>query len=144
MTQPMFKGKHHEITEKIIGAYYDVYNHFGYGFNERVYENALAIEVRNRGFSVIQQQPIKVYFGGVIVGDYVADMIVDEKILIELKAVKALAKQHEAQLLNYLKATRIEVGLLFNFGPEAKYYRRIFENRNKGSLGWTQKSAKSV
>lgn len=114
-----------ELTKQIIGAFYDVYNGLGPGFLERVYENALAFELRERGLKVQQQFPIVVRYKGVVVGDYFADLLVEECILIELKAVDALCDAHTAQLLNYLKATDSPIGLLFNFGPEPELRRRI-------------------
>ena len=119
--------KHSELTSAIINAFYQVYNTLGYGFLEKVYENALAHELRKRGFYVIQQAPIKVYYDGVIVGEYYADLLVNGLVIVELKAAEAIAPEHEAQLLNYLKATDIEVGLLLNFGPEPQIRRKIYE-----------------
>ena len=122
------KYKHSNITGQIIKAFYKVYNILGYGFLEKVYENALAIELRERGLSVVQQAPIKVYYREQSVGDYYPDLLVDGKVIVELKAVEALADKHNAQLLNYLKATEIQVGLLLNFGPSKPEVRRkIFE-----------------
>ena len=118
--------KYAEVSEKIIKAAYQVYNTLGFGFLEKVYENALAIEVREAGLSVEQQQPVKVSYRGAIVGDYVADLIVDGKVLVELKSVSTLDKAHEVQLVNYLKATGMEVGLLLNFGKKIEIKRRVF------------------
>ena len=117
---------HSELTDKIIGCIYDVYNALGYGFVEKVYENALVIKLRQMGFNITQQAPIKVYFEGLIVGEFVADLIVDDKVIIEIKAVSALSPAHEVQLVNYLKATGIQVGLLVNFGEKIKIVRRVF------------------
>ena len=133
-----FEGKHAELTEKVIGAFFKVYNTLGYGFAEKVYENALAIELRKLGLKVEQQKSITVYYEGSIVGEYVADVIATEVVMLELKAVRQLTDEHEAQLLNYLKATPIEVGLLLNFGPKAEYKRKVFDNARKGSLNWHQ------
>ncbi|HED08669.1 MAG TPA: GxxExxY protein [Ignavibacteria bacterium] len=124
---------HQELTSKIIGAYYKVYNSLGYGFLEKVYENALKIELRRLNLKVEQQKNIKVVYEGFEVGDYFADLIVEDLVIIELKAAEAICEQHEAQLLNYLKATDIEVGLLLNFGKEAKFVRKVFSNSNKKS-----------
>lgn len=124
---------HKEITNKIIGAFYKVYNTLGYGFLEKVYENALKIELRKLNLKVDQQKNIKVVYEGFEVGDYYADLIVEDLVIIELKAAEAICEQHEAQLLNYLKATDIEVGLLLNFGKEAKFVRKVFSNSNKKS-----------
>ncbi len=123
--------KHSEITGKIIKAFYSVYNTLGYGFLEKVYENALALELKEMDLSVLQQAPIKVFYNNSEVGEYFADLIVENCVIIELKAVEHLLKIHEAQLLNYLKATNIEVGLLVNFGTTAEYRRKIFDNNRK-------------
>ena len=122
-----------EITNKIIGAFYKVYNTLGYGFLEKVYENALKIELRKLNLKVDQQKNIKVVYEGFEVGDYYADLIVENLVIVELKAAEAICEQHEAQLLNYLKATDIEVRLLLNFGKEAKFVRKVFSNSNKKS-----------
>ena len=122
---------HSEITDKIISAFYKVYNTLGFGFLEKVYENALALELRNAGCSVVQQQKIAVLYSGVVVGDYYADLVVDNLVIVELKASDSLCKEHEAQLLNYLKATSIEVGLLLNFGKKPEFKRKVFSNKNK-------------
>lgn len=129
-----FKGKHFDITEQIIGAFYDVYNQLGFGFLEKVYENALAIELKERGHNVRQQFGILVRYRGQIVGEYFADLVIDEKVLVEVKSVRKLLDVHEAQLLNYLKATPYEVGLLLNFGREADVQRRVYDNDKKPNL----------
>ena len=103
--------KHSELTEKTIGAAYKVYNTLGFGFVEKVYENALAIELKRAGLSVTQQAPLKVTYQGLVVGEYLADLIVDGKVILEIKATSGLVKAQEAQLVNYLKATSIEIGL---------------------------------
>ena len=131
-----FEGKHADVTGKIITAYYTVYNTLGPGFAEKVYENALAFELRESGCRVETQKPIEVYYHGQQVGEYFTDMLVDNVVIVELKAVKTLLKEHEAQLLNYLKATLIEVGLLLNFGPEPQFRRRVYDNDKKGALSW--------
>jgi GxxExxY protein len=133
-----FEGKHSGITEKIIGAYFHVYNELGYGFSEKVYENALVIELRNTGLNVKQQEPINVYYDGYLVGEYLIDILVNDVVIVELKAARQLCEEHEAQLLNYLKATLIEVGLLLNFGPKPQHMRRVFDNERKGSMLWRQ------
>ena len=122
---------HKDITEEIISAYYYVYNELGYGYLEKVYENAMLIELKSRGFKVVSQKNIKVYFKDAIVGEYFADIVVDDKIILELKSAESLATEHETQLFNYLKATQIEVGLLFNFGKRAAFKRKILTNQNK-------------
>lgn len=122
---------HSNITEKIIKAFYKVNNTLGYGFLEKVYENAMAIELSKMGCGVLQQKNIKVYYENKVVGDYYADLLIDNLIIVELKASESLCKEHEAQLINYLKATKIEVGLLLNFGGEAEFRRKIFTNDRK-------------
>ncbi len=123
--------KYEDTTGKIIKAFYNVYNELGYGFLEKVYENAMAIEISNMGLGVKQQFPIKVFYGESQIGEYYADLLVEDKVIIELKAADGIAPEHEAQLLNYLKATDIEVGLLLNFGPKAQFKRKIFDNELK-------------
>ena len=123
--------KHEALTQQIIGAFYTVYNTLGYGFLEKVYENALAIELRRLGLCVECQRPITVYYRGHTVGEYYADIIVEGAIILELKAVRMLSNEHEAQLLNYLNATDYEVGLLLNFGSKAEIRRKIFDNERK-------------
>lgn len=130
----MSKLLHSEITGKIIQAFYKVYNSLGYGFAEKVYENALAIELREIGFSVEQQFPVNVYYKSEEVGKYFADLIVENCVIIELKAISTTIEANEAQLLNYLKATKIEVGLLLNFGPKPEYKRKFFTNDKKDLL----------
>ena len=134
-----FKGKHSELTGKILGAFFQVYKELGYGFSEKVYENALILLLRKEGFKVEQQKRIIVYFHGQVVGEYIADLIVNDVVLLELKAVQNLIDQHSAQLLNYLKSTKIEVGLLLNFGPKADFRRKVYDNERKGSLSWVAK-----
>jgi len=122
---------HEEITQAILKAFYKVYNTLGYGFLEKVYENALAHELTRAGLAVKQHMPVHVYYGEQLVGDYFADLVVEGKVIVELKAAEALRPEHEAQLLNYLKATEMEVGLLLNFGPEPTFVRKIFTNDRK-------------
>ena len=119
-----------DITSKIIKAFYKVNNTLGYGFLEKVYENAMIIELRNLGCKVEQQKNIKVYYNCIQVGDYYADLFVDDCIIVELKAAECLCPEHEAQLINYLKATNIEVGLLLNFGKKAEFRRKIFTHKS--------------
>jgi GxxExxY protein len=120
-----------ELTQQIIRCYYNVYNSLGFGFLEKVYENALAIELKNAGINIRCQHRIDVFYQSSIVGSYYADILVADKIILELKAAACLIPEHEAQLLNYLKATNIEVGLLFNFGLEPEFRRKIFTNNRK-------------
>ena len=122
------------VTEMIIGAYYKVYNSLGFGFLEKVYENAMVIELVEHGFLIGQQQSITVFYKGTVVGDYVADIVVNDKIIIEMKAAECLREEHAAQLMNYLKATYIEVGLLFNFGRKPEFRRVIFSNHSVADL----------
>ena len=126
---------HDQLTSDILAAFYVVYNHLGYGFLEKVYENALVLELRQHCFTVEQQVPIQVYYKGQIVGQYCADLLIQDKIILELKAAEAIVKAHEAQLVNYLKATNLEVGLLLNFGPQPEFRRKIFTNARKANLG---------
>jgi GxxExxY protein len=123
--------KHQEITSIILNCFYKVYNTLGYGFLEKAYENALYHELIKRGLSCRKQSPIKVEYDSIIVGDYYADLIVEEKVIIELKAAEGLIQEHECQLVNYLKATNIEVGLLLNFGKQPQFKRKIFSNERK-------------
>ena len=118
-------------TDLIIKAFYKVYNKLGYGFLEKVYHNALLIELRQMGFDVISQQPIKVDYEGTNVGIYYADIVVDNCIIIENKAMESMREEHEYQLINYLKATDMEVGLLFNFGKTPSFKRKYFTNDRK-------------
>ena len=116
---------HAELTEKIIGFGFEVHNELGGGFLERVYENALTYLLRASGFNVDQQKKLTIRFRGIVVGDYVADMVVDNKVLVEIKAGSGLDQAHTAQCLNYLKATGMRVGLLLNFGPHKLQFKRL-------------------
>ncbi len=123
--------KNQEKTAVILKCFYKVYNTLGFGFLEKVYENALYHELINHGLACQKQVPIKVYYDGKSVGDYYADIIVDESIIIELKAAESLIEEHDHQLINYLKATSIEIGLLLNFGKEPQFRRKVFSNDRK-------------
>ena len=123
--------KHRGLTEKIIGVFFDVYNELEHGFLESVYERSLEIALKADGLAVCRQIQIPVEFRGHRVGDFTADMLVDQSVLLELKAVRALDASHEAQLLNYLRATSIEVGLLLNFGLKPEFKRLVFDNARK-------------
>ena len=123
--------KHAEITERIIKAFYTVYNKLGYGFLEKVYENALMIELSKLGLMCVRQFPVEVFYDGQSVGNYFADIIVNGCVIIEIKAAEGLIEEHEAQLTNYLKATNIEVGLLLNFGKAPQVKRKVFTNEYK-------------
>ena len=122
---------HKHLTGEIIKAFYDVYNELGYGFLERVYQNALFIELKQRGFDVEAQKKISVYYKEHLVGDYFADIIVNNKVILELKAAEYIIDEFEYQLINYLKSTDCEVGLLLNFGKEPEFSRKIFSNAKK-------------
>jgi len=126
--------KHEEITEKIIQAFYKVYNTLGFGFLEKVYLNALYLELLTLGLKVEKEKKILVYYFGNIVGDYNADLIVEDIVAVELKANESLVEENEHQLVNYLKATTIEVGLLLNFGKRPQVKRKIFDNDKKKML----------
>lgn len=119
--------KYQELTHQIIEAAYQVHKVLGYGFLERVYQNALMIELKKRGFHATCEKPLKIIYEGEIVGDYICDIVVDDKVILELKAVKELSDIHEVQLVNYLKGTGIEVGLLINFGPSVQIKRKVFD-----------------
>ncbi|MEO8043036.1 MAG: GxxExxY protein [Acidobacteriota bacterium] len=127
--------KHAELTKRVIGTFYDVYNELGHGFIESVYENSLAIALRANGHEVFQQVDIPVWFRGNQVGDFDADLLVDRILILELKAARAIDSAHVAQLLNYLRATDIEMGLLLNFGPKAEFKRLAFDNSRNGESG---------
>lgn len=122
---------HEGITGGILKAFYNVYNHLGFGFLEKVYERSMVIELQKLGFEVKSQQKIDVFYDEFQVGEYYADLIVEDKVIVELKAGEHLIDEHEAQLYNYLKATNIEVGLLLNFGKVAEKTRKIFTNERK-------------
>ncbi len=123
--------KHSEITEKIIGEAYKVFNVLGSGFLEKVYSRALCKKLRDAGFSIDEEYPIKVIFENEIIGDCFADIIVDNKVIVEIKAIEILSKVHEVQLVNYLKATDIEVGLLINFGDQIEIKRKVLTKNHK-------------
>lgn len=125
---------HKELTDKIIQAFYKVYNALGYGFLEKVYENALMIELLALELCVEQQRPIKVFYGQHLVGEYFADLLIEGKVILELKAVETLHYSHETQLQNYLRATEIEVGLLLNFGQKPEIKRKVFSSARKMTM----------
>ncbi len=117
---------HAELTDKIIACAYDVYNQLGFGFSEKVYENAMMIKIAQKSLTAVQQVPVNVFFEKQLVGEYFPDLLVEDKVIVELKAISTLSKAHEAQLVNYLKATGIKVGLLVNFGEKLKIVRRVY------------------
>jgi GxxExxY protein len=125
---------HESITSTILKVYYEVYNELGYGFLEKVYQNAMYLELQSCGFKVEAQKQIKVYFKKQLVGEYYSDLLVEDKVIIELKATELLMNIHVAQIMNYLKATPIEVGLLLNFGEEPEFKRLIYTNNRKINL----------
>ena len=122
---------HKELTDVIIACFYRVYNDLGYGFLERVYQNALYFALVDEGLECEAEKSIKVYHNGRVVGDYRADLLVEDCVLVELKTSEELNPANEKQLINYLKATEIEVGLLLNFGKSPQFKRKIFTNDNK-------------
>jgi GxxExxY protein len=122
---------HKDLTDTIIQSFYHVYNELGYGFLEKVYHNALYIELKNKGLQVSSQQKIEVYYKKMIVGEYFADLIVENKVILELKAAEFIVEEFEAQLVNYLRGTDCEVGLLLNFGKKPEFKRKVFENSRK-------------
>ncbi len=123
--------KYQDLTESIIKIFYDVYNELDYGFLEKVYQNSLYIELKSREFDVEAQKKIKVSYKGNYVGEYYADLVVDDLVILELKATERISEKFEFQLINYLRATDKEVGLLFNFGVKPEFKRKIFENSRK-------------
>jgi GxxExxY protein len=126
-----FAGLHANVTDLVLNVFYEVYNELGGGFLESVYHKAFAMALRQAGLSVSTEEAVPVYFSGAVVGDFRSDLTVNECVLLELKAVSALDKTHESQILNYLRATDFEVGLLFNFGPKAQFKRYLLDNRQK-------------
>ncbi len=131
MDQQSVGLKHAELTDKIIGVYYDVYNELGYGFLESVYEESMAMALCEAGLQVERQVAVPILFRGHQVGDFRADLLVEHKILLELKAARTLDRSHEAQPLHYLRATEIEIGLLLNFGEKPQFRRLLFDNDRK-------------
>lgn len=126
--------KHAEVSDKVIAAFYQVYNQLGHGFLESVYANAMAVELTKQGLAVRREVPLTVLYEGVAVGEFKADLIVEGVVLIELKSARELDPAHTAQVLNYLRATRLEVGLLFNFGQKPSIKRFAYENNRKTPL----------
>lgn len=122
---------HKELTERIIKVFYDVYNELGYGFLEKVYQNSMYLELLEQGFNVEANKQIKVYYKGNEVGLYYADLLIENKVILELKTSNAIIDEYENQILNYLKSTEIEVGLLLNFGVKPEFKRKVFNNSRK-------------
>lgn len=122
---------HKELTKTILKIFYDVYNELGYGFLERVYQNSLYYELKENGFEVENQKKLNVYYKKKIVGEYIADIIVNDLVILELKTQEYLVEANEFQLINYLKATDCEVGLLLNFGKKPEFIRKVYQNNRK-------------
>jgi len=120
-----------ELTGEVIKTFYEVYNELGYGFLEKVYQNALYLELKSKGFEVEAHRKIKVFYKGQEVGFYIADLIINDTLILELKACDYLTDDCEYQLLNYLKATECEIGLILNFGKKAEFRRKVFHNYKK-------------
>jgi len=123
--------KHSDLTELIIGVFYDVYNELGFGFLESVYRKSLHLALRGKGLEVQAEVAVPVFFRGMNVGDFRADLVVNDCILLELKTAETIVIAHEAQVLNYLRATALEIGLILNFGPKAQVRRLLFDNDRK-------------
>jgi GxxExxY protein len=140
--------RHSDVTDRIIAAFYKVYNALGWGFLEKVYQNSMAIELARTGLTAVAQAQLKVAYTGIEVGEYYADFLVENSVIVELKSVEQLASEHHAQLLNYLRATDIEVGLLLNFGPKPEIKRKVCETArhpsNSSSSSSAPKSASSA
>ena len=140
MSEQTSEMKHGDLTEKIIGVFYSVYNKLGHGFLESVYEEAMVMSLEDIGLTVQRQVSVPVWFHGKQIGDFRGDVVVEDCVLLELKAVQRLESAHDAQLMNYLKSTHLEVGLLLNFGPRPEIRRRIVGNHSK-NLGTLSKAA---
>jgi GxxExxY protein len=131
MDSPPIGLKHSELTDQVIGVFYDVYNELGHGFLESTYAEAMVIALAQSGLTAVRKLPVPVWFRGKKVGQYHADLVVDDRVLLELKAARTLESAHEAQLLHYRRATEIEVGLLLNFGLRPQFRRLLFDNERK-------------
>ena len=123
---------HHDLTEVIIGIYQDVYTELGHGFLERIYQQAMVIALKDAGLSVVERVPFPVLFRGQVLGEFFADIVVNGLVLLEIKAASALVPWHEAQAINYMRASPLEVALIMNFGPKREHWRRILTNDRKG------------
>jgi len=144
MPKIILEKKHKDLTGKIIECAYKVHNHLGFGFLENVYQNALMIELQKAGFKAEKEKKIKVYYDGQLVGDYNADIVVEKKIILELKSVKEIHPAHEAQLINYLKATGLEIGLLINFSESVIIKRKILDTEHTFSQSKSIRKDKTV
>jgi GxxExxY protein len=131
MQAPRVSLKHSGITDKVIGVFYDVYNELGCGFLESTYSHAMVIALRQFGLNAESEMPVPVWFRGEKIGQYFADILAEEKVILELKCARNLESAHEAQLLHYLRATQVEVGLLLNFGLRPQFRRLLFDNDRK-------------
>ena len=134
MTWDSVQYKHQELTQTILGVFYEVYNELGHGFLESIYQEAMLVALKQKGAMVEGQRPLPVWFRGERIGDFRADLIVGNAVIVELKAGRDLEPVHDAQLLNYLRASELEVGLLLNFGPVPKIKRLVFGNEKKKNL----------
>jgi len=135
MNADQLRFNHEAITQRIIGVFFDVYNELGYGFLEPVYQEAMSMALRSAGLQVEREFGLEAHFRGQLIGMFKADLLVNGCVIVELKAVKELARSHDAQVLNYLRAGMLEVALLLNFGPRAQIRRLAFSNDRKGPLG---------
>jgi GxxExxY protein len=135
MEAPSAGLKHEELTGKIIEVFYAVYNEVGFGFLESVYQKSMLIALRDAGLKAEPNVPITVWFRGQVVGEFFADIVVEDLVILELKSVRAIEPAHESQTLNYLRATQMEIGLLLNFGPKPEFRRLAFDNSRKKSRG---------
>lgn len=131
MAEAAVRGKHDEVTERIIGVFYDVYNELGHGFLESVYREGMRVALVQAGLNVRTEMPIQVRFRGELIGVFRADIVVNEAVLVELKTCEALIAEHGSQTLNYLRATQLEVALLMNFGPQPRFKRFAMDNEKK-------------
>jgi len=131
MNTDQHRYAHSELTESIIGTFYEVYNELGFGFVESVYEIAMCLALKSKGLTVERQYPVPVWFRGEQIGHFFADLVVNQSVILELKAARAVEPSHISQLLNYLRATAIEVGLVLNFGPRPSVRRLLFTNDRK-------------
>lgn len=136
----VFSGKHSELTGRILNCFFKVHANLGYGFAEKVYQRALMLELIKSGLVVVEQKPIQVYYDGEIVGEFFADMVVNNLIILELKSIRQILDEHISQLLSYLKSTHYEIGLVLNFGPKPTHERKVFDNERKGSLVWMSRN----
>jgi GxxExxY protein len=125
------KYKHSELTDLIIAVFYEVYNELGFGFLESVYRKSLCLALLQKGVSVEQEVPVTVFFRGQNVGDFRADLVVDRTILLEQKTAEQIVAAHESQVLNYLRSTALELGLILNFGPKPQVRRLLLDNSRK-------------